>query len=251
MTETALVPAETELVNPDPAALVALTPAGEAAQQHLVAWCDHRLATLRAEKKDAEENYAIAKKAKWRSQPWLARARKAKRQITYYEKVRSALTQGFVLVPNFPGELFALRVGESASPPGGETTNWRGPNPPAGQGLPEGKGRNVAPPAVLEERRDQPDGRGTDVIRFFADEYDEELAFPMVAVKPVILNAAQHALALKLFDQLVVGDGGGQDRRQRGDPMLLGRIYDPTRKHYGPGHFVTFFLGWWMDPRAI
>ena len=237
----------------DPEALVALTPGGDglAVQQSLVGWCDHRLAQLTRERDDARTNYEIAHKAKWRSSPFKAPVRRAEKQIAYYGKVKSALLAGYVMVPNFDAEVFAVRVKEGQRPPQREWLGWsRAPEivPP---GLPEGEGGYASgSPGVVEWERERSTG-GKETVRQYAGEFDQDFDFPVKMVKPVILEAAQSAMARKLFDEIAVASGAAESQR-RPDPILLGRIYNRARGGgYSPHHFVTFFLGWWLDPESI
>jgi len=247
MTEAVVVKAEKP---EDAGALVALSPgSGPMIQRQLINWCDQRIEALDVERRDAEENYEIAHRSKWKSSPFKTLASRAKKQIVYYGKVRAALQEGYVIVPNLPARLFAIRVSPGSRPPSGMTEWVSNLRNPQAKSLAEGEGRNVDPnPTIWETRHDDGKG-GTYKLHHYDREFDDELTFPVALVKPAVLSAAQQALALKLFDEVGVVTGENVDTK---DPILVGRIIDPTRSQgYLVKHRVTFFLGWWLDPKAI
>jgi hypothetical protein len=75
-----------------------------------------------------------------------------------------------------------------------------------------------------------------------SDDYDE-VDFPMRAMKPVILQAAARAMALKIFDQI----GTVENSRAVGDPILVGQLLDPR----GNRRRTTFFIAWWVDTEML
>lgn len=86
--------------------------------------------------------------------------------------------------------------------------------------------------------------------------YDEGVDFPVALVRPEILAATERAMALKIFDEIGVvhGQGTMSKRQRRSDPIVIGRTLDGGKgRGYGgePKHFVTFFIAWWLDTRAL
>ena len=72
------------------------------AQQGLIAWMDRKVDVLKGELAEAEENLATAKRMKTRTQGWASVVRRAKNRVTYYEKARTALQEGYCIIPDFP-----------------------------------------------------------------------------------------------------------------------------------------------------
>jgi hypothetical protein len=81
------------------------------------------------------------------------------------------------------------------------------------------------------------------------DGFIEEIGFPVQAVKPIVLDATQRALAMKIFDSIGVVQNGGAGGfvQRRGDPIVVGRLIDPR----GNGRMVTFFVAWWLNTKDL
>jgi hypothetical protein len=135
-------------------------------------------------------------------------------------------------------------VKEGASPEGFTGNYWdRLEQQP--KGIAGGQGVNVSPIPTKYKREetevDKATGKEQKTQTWYADDY-QDIAFPMIAVKPKVLEATQRALALKVFDQLgLVGP------QRRGDPIMVGRIVNPVYRD----KVVTFFVAWWLDPDTL
>lgn len=223
--------------------LVALTPADMGpAQASLVDWCGRKVAAVQAELTDLDANLAIAAEAGVKCGAFLAAARRARQRVTYYEKIQQALQAGYLIVPNMPVDVFAVRVNRSKQPESVKDHSAHFPATP--QLLPAGEGRYVdeALTHTVEtyEGKDWQDKPVTKE-RYHSADYDQ-IDFPVTLVKPVVLAAAQRALADKLFDQLgVVQNNAGQD------PIIVGQLIDPR----GNGRRCTFFIAWWLNTRDL
>lgn len=230
--------------------LVALAPSDLlAAQTNLVMWCDGKVTAIRREADDLRENLKIAKDNKWRTNGLASALSRTEKRIPFYEKIKAAVAAGYLIVPNFPVDVFAVRVSKAAPKhetrePGQYSTPTIEVSP---ESLPAGSGRYVGPEATLTrtDYRDTKDGKPVWVRRFETDGFEDEIGFPIQAVKPVVLDATQRALALKIFDSIgVVRNGGaGGWVQRRGDPIVVGRVIDPR----GNGRMVTFFVAWWLN----
>jgi hypothetical protein len=71
----------------------------------------------------------------------------------------------------------------------------------------------------------------------------EDVEFPMTLVKPQVLDATAKAMARKIFDQI----GVLPNRRAKGDPILVGLIIPPHRRHEP----LTFFISWWLNTNDL
>lgn len=231
--------------------LVALAPSDLlAAQTNLVMWCDQKVKDIRHEADDLRENLKIAKENKWRTNGLASALNRAEKRIPFYEKIKAAVGAGYLVVPNFPVDVFAMRVSKTAPKrESREPGPWSTPViEVAPESLPVGEGRYVGPVATLTETSyeiKKKDGSSEVVRRFETDGFAEEIGFPVQAVKPVVLDATQRAMALRIFDSIgVVRNGGaGGFVQRRGDPIVVGRVLDPR----GNGRMVTFFVAWWLN----
>lgn len=230
--------------------LVALAPSDLlAAQTNLVMWCDGKVTAIRREADDLRENLKIAKENKWRTTGLQSALSRTEKRIPFYEKIKAAVAAGYLIVPNFPVDIFAMRVSKSAPKHEVREGGWRAPEIPVNpEMLPAGEGRYVGPVAALNNtsyKKKDEKGQTETIIRFETAGFVDEIGFPVQAVKPVVLDATSRALALKIFDSIgVVRNGGaGGWVQRRGDPIVVGRLHDPR----GNGRMVTFFVAWWLN----
>ena len=237
MTEIALPQSHLHVVAKNPAEM-------ERANKELIGWISQKIEREFAEAKDANENYQVAKKAKWRSAPWLRRTKKHKAKIIFYQKLRSALKAGYYIVPPFPVDIFAVRT-DRKKPRGREVTPYAHNSGTAleqkPRQLPEGEGRYVAQEAE-NWRKDlsYKDSEGKNITQYehFAKGF-QEIDFPFKMAKPETLTATAQAMALKLFDQI----GVLPKYMRRGDPIVVGQICHPELSREP----MTFFISWWLD----
>lgn len=222
------------------------------AQEALVVWADERLRALNNDLAEQERNRDGAAATPFSGQlaAWRAQINKTKRVITFYEKIREALDAGYIVVPDFPIEVFAIRT-DAAKPVGEETSHeWGRPVfEQHAKLLPAGQGKYVSPRPTVEhgEDRKEKNAAGHEIVwrDWWATEF-REVAIPARLVRPEILDATNKALMLKVFDE--IGLVGAPKR----DPIIVGRILDPRDPHNWINRKrVTFFIAWWLDTRAI
>jgi hypothetical protein len=236
---TEVIPVETTDIN-----VVALTPADMVPAQHeLIAWCDRKIRALSDEADELELHQKLAVENGWKTSVVVANLNRTARRMTYYSKMQDALKAGYLLVPNMPVDVLAVRV-KRAEPRRQTSTGWhRFRSEP--ELLPTGQGRYVdEQPLEREEPYEKKDTNGNTVTltRYISAEHDDEVDFPIALTKPIVLKAVARAMALKVFDQIGrVQNGGGRD------PILVGQILDPRRG----GRLATFFLAWWVDTSTL
>jgi hypothetical protein len=221
-----------------------LTPADMApAQTSLVAWCDRKIATLTVERGELETNLLALTERGMKGFAIAAVLRRTERTLLYYEKLRAAVEAGYLIVPNFPIDVFAVRVKRQKQPETVRDSHWGGFTATA-QLLPAGEGRYVDEQVQYRDESyvEKIDGKEKHVRRYVSDDYDA-VDFPFTIVKPAVLAATQHAMALRIFDEM----GTVQNQRRRGDPIVVGRLIDPRSR----GHYATFFVAWWLDTRTL
>lgn len=222
--------------------IVALTPAEMVpAQADLVAWCDRKIKALSDEADEFELHQKLALENGWKTSVVTATLNRTARRITYYAKMKAALEAGYLLVPNMPVDVLAVRVDRAKQPERVKDSKWGGfPAKPQAH-LPAGTGRYVDESLMFRDEthvEKKPDGKEVLVKRYVTDDYDEEIDFPFTTMKPVVLEAAARAMALRIFDQIgQVQNSGGQD------PILVGQLLDPR----GNQRRTTFFIAWWVD----
>jgi len=209
------------------------------AQQGLIVWMDQKIAGLRAELAEAEENLATAKRMKVRTEGWVRVIRRAQSRVTYYEKARTALEEGYCIIPDLPVQLIAVKTTRKKPP-----KKWRSgkawqANEATALALPEGVGRYVDTSVEVEEREVAvPDKDYTRTEHRAIDFLDVD--FPFKVVKPQILLGLEAAMKRKLFDEIGVLPATNRG----GDPILVGRI---KRKEGYTERALTFLIAWWID----
>lgn len=227
----------------DDLTLVALTPADMVpAQTDLVTWCDRKIAAVRAELADLETNLELATEHGWKHTSVAASINRTAKRILYYEKLKAAVEAGYVIVPNFPIDVFAVRVKRSKQAEKVSDSKWGGFRATP-QLLPAGEGRYVDESVMFRDESivTMVDGKEKLVKRYVTDDYDE-VDFPVRVVKPAVLQATQRAMALRIFDQM----GTVQNQVGR-DPIVVGQLLDPR----GNRRCVTFFVAWWLDTASL
>lgn len=222
--------------------LIAFDPSQLAsAQSSLKEWCDRKIKELNEDKKEIESNLAIAKKNKWRTSGYSSMLSKLKQKVTFYSKIKDALAAGYLLIPNFPIDVFAIRR-SGTFPTRVESSQKWGSWSQNSEILPTGKGHYVSDETTVGSGQRLNDKR--EVQKYYYAKEFKDVNFPFKLAHPSILKKTQQAMMLKVFDEV----GAVGERRQK-DPMLIGRIFDPT--HAYQNRFVTFFIAWWFDYESL
>lgn len=227
--------------------LVALSPSDVGpAQAQLVDWCYRKMRALGHEYVEMLQNVTVAKKQNWKRTHLQRAAGLLKRRIQYYQKMRSAVRAGYLIIPNLPAEIMAVRVNKYG--PGYSTATYPSHiNEAKAERLPVGVGRYVDETNPHNDISYH-DEKGNIVRRVSVNSYDDEVDFPVLAVKPIVLEATARAMALKIFDRIGVARGSTVSARsRRADPLVVGQLLDPR----GGGRMVTFFVAWWLDTSVL
>jgi hypothetical protein len=234
------------------AEFIALTPKEmTAAHAGLLSWAEAKSREVQTEVKELADEVALAKQNKWRSGGFERHKRMAERRLGFYQRVIEALRAGYIVIPNFEVDIFAIRT-DKTKPHGKHEMGdqWSAPHfPQEAKELPAGEGKYVGPMAEQETRygpSGEVDKQGQPIKKYFAWPTDfADVAFPVIVAKPQVMNATAQAMALKVFDQI----GVTQEfvRGRRGDPVVVGKILNP--RHNAPD--LTFFIAWYLDPSRI
>lgn len=219
------------------------------AQHHLIAWCGGKIQALKDECDELEIHQRLAIENGWKTSVVVSTLNRTTRRITYYEKMRAALEAGYLLVPNMPVDVLAVRVNREKQPMETRESAWGRFDAKAQATLPAGVGRYVD--ETVEQRSRsyaEQNEKGERVIKtqYFSGDYDE-VDIPFALTKPVILQATARAMALKIFDEIGRVRNDGQSFRSKADPIMVGRLRDPRKNAAG----ATFFIAWWVDTSTL
>lgn len=223
--------------------LLAFSPADmAAAQADLVAWGQQKVAAEQARLAEIEGDLAKARSNKWGWKAWQAQAVKQAKIVSYYRKLLRAFEAGYLVIPDFPINAFAIRTNK-ARPVAMETTSaWGERHTQSAAILPAREGRYVSPDPVVYQSERSGAKPGERVTWYYAEAF-REATFPARLVKPEIVAMTERALALRIFDEVgLVGPP------RKADPIIVGRVLDPRGPAYArPRKGVSFFICWWMD----
>lgn len=215
------------------------------AQHELVTFFEAKVEEERQTQRDAKNNLEVAVRAGFKLSTYERPLNLAAKRLTYYEKCLAAVEAGFLIVPNMPMSLFAIRTNKNR-PKGREHSHrdpWEGQTAP---GLPEGEGRYVGENAtfrpVQRYEKDSKTGMTNPVTTYVPDDFSE-VDYPLAVAEPRIMGKTAAAMAMKVFDEVgVVVD------ERRGDPIVLGRIR-LTSAFQSPR--ISFLIGWYIDTRTL
>ncbi|HVQ14730.1 MAG TPA: hypothetical protein VMS40_14110, partial [Vicinamibacterales bacterium] len=210
-----------------------------ATQAALSEWCVGKAKALDQELDDLREHMLIATSNGWKLSGLQASIRRAEKRIAYYGKVKDAVDAGYLIVPNFPVTVLAVRVDRAQQPQETSDSHWSSFSAKP-ELLPSGEGRYVDELVVKEDHSyTVKDDVGTKKIQHYISGAYEEPDFPFRAVKPAVLAAAERAMALRIFDQIGMVRNGSPGR----DPIIVGQLLDPR----GNDRRTTFFIAWWLN----
>lgn len=232
-------------------------------QHALIASVASKIDAARADVKEAEELIAAAKMAAIDDTAAKRLLKREQHRLMYLEKVKAALEAGYILMPNIPGDVMAIRVQRKSPEQGPQyavpANQLVRPVSEVPDALPAGEGRYVKPVPDAEVRQNwqsKPDRPLSDLtIRGF----DEDIALPVEFLKPTVVKRTGEALELKVFDEIVLvhngqtGDSRGAIRTRKGDPLVIGRIFDvgAGRKVWQRRRVLSFLIAWFVDTKAI
>lgn len=213
----------------------------------LTAWCERKVATEKAEHAELHAAYQHAVKSKWKVSTLKLAADRAAGRVRYYEKMLAAFRAGFVLVPNFPLTIFAIRTQQRKPTHMVSYSQWESFTQKSDKS-PVGEGNYHAPiPTVYTEERNVPkkDGGTETKIEYSPSDEWEGIDFPMSMAKPHIMELVDRAMALKIFDEI----GILPEQRAKGDPVIAGVIKMPKAGY--SERACTFLLAWHVDTRTL
>lgn len=250
--ETALVPVKKNSVvrtdTQENMQVTALTPLGmQECQEQLITWFGKKAEKVAEEANELQQNYEIAKKNKWKASTLKRHAALAIKRVDYYKKIKSALEEGYNIVPNMPLDIFAVRTDRKNPLKKASFYRWDGRQARGGF-LPEGEGRYVNPDPTQSYYEvtvpNKKTGEDEEKEEWFADEF-QDVEFPIHMAKPEIMEATSRAEAMNIFDEI-----GVLPARRKVDPLIMGRIRDPRSSIYHDKH-ISFIIAWYLDTSTV
>lgn len=215
------------------------------AQGKLSVWVRERIHAAIDEAKESRQRVAIARKGKWAVAHLVRQLKQRLKLVVYYRKIELALALGYHIVPNFPIDHFAIRTTRVRPNPQESTWEDSGREQNAMK-LTQGKGRYVdSRPAIAKRYRDDPEGSNKRIAHYFAKHFCKP-EFPYAVVKPEIMLGTDRAMQAKVFDAI-----GVCPPTNRGDPMVIGRIWHPDGQTWNRGRCISFLVTWWIDTAQL
>ena len=222
----------------------------KAAQGRIHGWLTNKLQYIAAEITELSQALERATHAKWNKSALKRALNTQLSQQVFYQKCLSAVSAGYAIVPDFPVDVFAIRVERSEPTPYHFHNGWSYPNLPDQEPdiLPEGIGEYVSEQAESRVfKREHTDDKGNKSNKYHRATTGEfsPVAFPMQVARVGLMDQAAEAMALKVFDSIGICP---PRREKKADPMIIGRI---TLKERHREHHLNFLLGWCLNMEEL
>lgn len=222
--------------------LTALVPEQmKVAQDNLIEWCSGKINSINSEIKELKESVEHARQQKWAVSTLKRQQSRAEKRILFFDKIQAALKAGFVIVPNFPVTLFAIRTNRDKPLTMFTNRHWDDKEQKPME-LPTGEGEYQNPfPIVERETESLADNKTRDIS--YATDW-AELEFPISMMKPEIIEATNKAMALQIFDQF-----GILPKTRNEDPIIVGQIVNKSGAYRSK--IVSFMIAWHFDTKVL
>lgn len=218
----------------------------------MIQWAERKLEAIKNEFKELRDAYEHAKARKWKSDTLKRHAAIAEKRVTFYEKFKAALMEGYCVVPNFPVTLFAIRT--TNQKPAHKFAMLRSSSQRNFEQdakllqIGEGDYQNPQPNICQGPVQKVVEGSQTVEKRQFWAESWDELEFPANMARLHVMEATTRAMALKIFDEIGFLPA---DYKRNPDPIMIGRLIDPRPVGYGQPRKVSFMIAWHIDTRTL
>lgn len=211
------------------------------ARTGLIGWLTAKVASVSAEMQDYQESLEQAVKNKWSAKGLKKAISSAFYRREFYSKTLEAVEAGFTIVPEFPIDVFAIRV-DRGSPEGPiRTSSWNKASADAETCdiLPAGAGGYVSPtPKTLHWKETRLDNQGKEIkINLVQPTALQAVEFPIRSARAEVMSATAEAMALKVFDEI-----GICPQTRKADPLIIGRILLPDSLKT-----VNFLIAWHLN----
>lgn len=225
----------------------------QAAQADMLAWLKQKLTTVEVEVREMNAALNEARTNGWKTDA-LQRARNRAISLeTFYFKLLMAVEAGYTVIPEFPVDVFAIRVqrGNVTAPTREERGGWGWPTIPNEQSdrPPAGAGEYKNPSQLVRHKEWKGKEGDKDVVKRWttASDWQDEIVFPMTAARPLVMNETAKAMALKVFDQVGICRPVDQGRivsYGKGDPLIIGQILHQRASGIKA---VSFIIAWYLN----
>lgn len=223
------------------------------AQADLAVWLRNKLTEVEIEIRELNAALIEARENGWATSALTRQRNKAVGQEVFYFKVLTAVEAGYTIIPEFPIDVFAIRVTRRGvrAPDATSRSSYGYPNIPNERPdvarVGEGEYKNPVQLVRQGEYKEVIDGKEVTTRFTQAAEFQGEIVFPLRAARPVVMNATAEAMSLKVFDQI----GICQPTRDavtasRGsDPLIIGQILG--RREGWSQKCVSFIIAWHIN----
>lgn len=144
-------------------------------------------------------------------------------------------------MPEFPIDVFAIRVQRDAPEGSVQTSTWNKPTAETETCdiLPTGEGDYVSStPKTLHWKETRRDKDGKDFkVNLVRPTALQAVEFPIRSARAEVMSATAEAMALKVFDEI-----GICPQTRKADPLIIGRILLP-----GTDRTVSFLIAWHLN----
>jgi hypothetical protein len=211
------------------------------ARSSLAEWLKAKIAVVNSEMEDYQDSLAEAVAHKWGAKGLKKAISSAFWRKEFYEKTLAAVEAGFTIVPEFPIDVFAIRV-ERMTPEGSVQSARYGraiAEDERCEILPTGSGQYVSPrPKTVTWREGRKDNEGTEYkVNLVQPTKLQPVEFPIRSARAEVMSATAEAMALKVFDQI-----GICPQTRKADPLIIGRILLPDSDR-----MVNFLIAWHLN----
>jgi hypothetical protein len=171
-------------------------------------------------------------------------------RVTYLSKLEAALRSGYVMMPDMPGDVIAVRINRDLPSRVSRRVSrntWPSSVPDETPDcLPTGEGRYVSPSQTIQKAihsvETTRDGKEDVRYGFRAVALRDPFGLDKLFVKPIVIQRTAAAMALKIFDEVVTIKPQNTQKRRSKDPIVLGRVVDKVKKTS-----TAFMIAWFMD----
>lgn len=234
---------ETPLASTEPLVhLVARNPVEmRDAQEGLKQWLTQKLASVDTDIADYQASLDQATKNKWNKRGLQKAVNQSLGLRMFYEKILAAVKAGYTIIPEFPIDLFAIRVERTYPVSERTTSSWKGGQPVPVEPceiLPEGEGEYVSNvPETTTGQYTKADGQ----TAYYRDSTNlQDVVFPLRAARAEVMSATAEAMARRVFDEI-----GICPATKKADPLIIGRILAPKKGYTQKS--VGFLIAWHLN----
>lgn len=206
-------------------------------------WLEQKIQQVSAEAQELQGAYEHAKKNKWKHNVLYSHARIAEKRLTYYQKLKGAVDEGYYIVPNFPVSLFAIRTDKNSPSYRCSGGNYFAFEEPA-KALPAGDGQYHSDETTVRKEQYR-ESDGTLKTWTYADQF-RDVEFPIQMAKLQIMEATSRAMSLKIFDQF-----GILPAEKKKDPMIIGQIINGGVSQWSNRRICSFVIAWHLNTNVL